>query len=335
MGDPRSYITPDVVADFGSIRLEQAGRDRVRVWGVRGRPAPGSLKVSASYFDGWKASGTLIISAPEAAAKARAFAGLFWKRLGLEFTETHTELVGHSACWGPLAPPSDPPEVLLRLSVRDPEPAKIEAFSKMVPAIILSGPPGVAVTGGRPQSQEVVAYWPALVPRERVKPRLVTRDGERPLEWPTPIARAVPPPALKRIAWPRARGGVRPLPVPLSRLAHARSGDKGDTCNIGVIARAPEIYPWLKRTLTAARVQRHFRGICRGRVERHEVPNLWALNFLLPGSLGGGGTVSLRLDAQGKTLSHALMAMEVRAPRSLIEAAERADHVLPGRARKG
>ena len=335
MGDPRSYITPDVVADFGSIRLEQAGRDRVRVWGVRGRPAPGSLKVSASYFDGWKASGTLIISAPEAAAKARAFAGLFWKRLGLEFTETHTELVGHSACWGPLAPPSDPPEVLLRLSVRDPDPAKIEAFSKMVPAIILSGPPGVAVTGGRPQSQEVVAYWPALVPRERVKPRLVTRDGERPLEWPTPIARAVPPPALKRIAWPRARGGVRPLPVPLSRLAHARSGAKGDTCTIGVIARAPEIYPWLKRTLTAARVQRHFRGICRGRVERHEVPNLWALNFLLPGSLGGGGTVSLRLDAQGKTLSHALMAMEVRAPRSLIEAAERADHVLPGRARKG
>jgi hypothetical protein len=335
MGDPRAYVTPDVVADFGSIRLEQAGRDRVRVWGVRGRPAPASLKVSASYFDGWKASGTLIISAPEATAKARAFAGLFWKRLGLEFTETHTELIGHSACWGPLAPPSDPPEVLLRLSVRDPDPAKIEAFSKMVPAVILSGPPGVAVTGGRPQSQEVVAYWPALVPRERVKPRLVTRDGERPLEWPTPIARAVPPPALKRVAWPRARGGVRPLPVPLARLAHARSGDKGDTCNIGVIARAPEIYPWLKRTLTVARVQRHFKGICRGRVERHEVPNLWALNFLLPGSLGGGGTVSLRLDAQGKTLSHALMAMEVRAPRALIEAAERADRMPAGRTRKG
>jgi len=103
MGDPRSYITPDVVADFGSIRLEQAGRDRVRVWGVRGRPAPASLKVSASYFDGWKATGSLIISAPEAADKARAFADLFWRRLGLEFTETHSELVGHSACWGPLA----------------------------------------------------------------------------------------------------------------------------------------------------------------------------------------------------------------------------------------
>src|SRR6185503_20091338 len=136
MGDPRSYITPDVVADFASAKLEQAGRDRVRVWGVRGRPAPPNLKVSASYFDGWKASGTLIISAPDAADKARAFAALIWKRLGLEFTECHVELVGHSACWGPLAPPVDPPEVLLRLSVRDPDRSKIERFSKMIPAVI-------------------------------------------------------------------------------------------------------------------------------------------------------------------------------------------------------
>jgi hypothetical protein len=112
---------------------------------------------------------------------------------------------------------------------------------------------------------------------------------------------------------------------PLSTLAHARSGDKGDTCNIGVIARAPEIYPWLKKTLTVAAVRRHFKGLCRGRVDRHEVPNLWALNFLLHESLGGGGTVSLRLDAQGKTLSHALLAMEVRAPAALIKAAERGD----------
>ena len=325
MGDPRAYITPDVVADFGTIRLEQAGKDRVRVWGVKGRPAPGSLKVSASYFDGWKASGTLIISAPDAVAKARAFADLFWKRLGVEFVETHVELVGHSSCWGPLAPPVDPPEVLLRLSVRDPDRAKIEAFSKMVPAVILSGPPGVAVTGGRPQAQEVVAYWPALVPRDRAKPSLFTRDGDRVLDWPTPLVPPGASPPYPRMAWPPAKGSRRPVTVPLSKLAHARSGDKGDTANIGVIARAPEIWPWLRRTLTAALVKKRFRGICRGAVERFEVPNLWALNFLLHESLGGGGTVSLRLDAQGKTLSHALLALEVRAPRALLTAAERAD----------
>lgn len=325
MGDPRSYITPDVTADFGTIRLEQAGRDRVRVWGVRGRPAPGSLKVSASYFDGWKASGSLIISAPEAVAKARAFADLFWRRLGLDFIETHAELVGHSACWGPLAPESDPAEVLLRLSVRDRDRDKIEQFAKMIPAVILSGPPGVAVTGGRPQAQDVVAYWPALVPRDRVKPRLVTREGEQTLEWPTPLLAQSPVPPLPRFSAPPVRGSAKVVTVPLSRLAHARSGDKGDMCNIGVIARASEIYPWLRRTLTAAVVKRHFKGICHGRVERHEVPNLAALNFLLHESLGGGGTVSLRLDAQGKTLSHALLAMEVRAPKALVDAAERAD----------
>ena len=325
MGDPRAYITPDVVADFGTIRLEQAGRDRVRVWGVRGRPAPASLKVSVSYFDGWKASGALIISGPEAAGKARAFADLFWERLGLEFAARHTELVGHSACWGPLAPESDPPEVLLRLSVRDQDKEKIERFSKLVPAVILSGPPGVAVTGGRPQAQEVVAYWPALVPRERVKPRLVTRDGERALDWPTPL---VPPQRPARVAgekFPRAVGARGTVRVRLARLAHGRSGDKGDICNIGVIARAPEIYPWLRRALTAAVVKRRFRGICLGKVVRHEVPNLGALNFLLHESLGGGGTVSLRLDAQGKTLSHALLAMEVAVPAALVAAARRGD----------
>jgi hypothetical protein len=334
MGDPRSYITPDVVADFATARLEQAGRDRVRVWGVRGRPAPGSLKVSASYFDGWKASGALIISAPQAAEKARAFADLFWKRLGLEFEERHAELVGHSACWGALAPPVDPPEVLLRLSVRDSDRAKIEAFSRLVPGVILSGPPGVAVTGGRPQAQEVVAYWPALMPRDRARPAVVTREGERTLEWPTPLLAQAKPAPLPRPAWPKAKGAARPVATTLAALAHARSGDKGDTANIGVIARAPEIYPWLKRTLTAAVVKRRFRGLCRGAVERHEAPNLWALNFLLHESLGGGGTVSLRLDAQGKTLAPALLAMEVRAPQALLDAAARADALdgVPARA---
>jgi hypothetical protein len=339
MGDPRGYITPDVVADFATIRLEPAGRDRVRVWGVRGRPAPASLKVSASYFDGFKTSGSIIISGPDAAAKARAFADLFWKRVGIRFDATHTELVGHSACWGPLAPVSDPPEILLRLSVRDRDKDKLEAFAKMVPAVILSGPPGVAVTGGRPQAQEVVAYWPALVPRDHVKPRLVTRDGERTLDWPTPLKPMRRPDPLAREHWPVLKGSRKAVTVPLSELAHARSGDKGDTANIGVIARAPEVYPWLVKTLTAAVVKRRFKGICLGNVVRHEVPNLWALNFLLHESLGGGGTVSLRLDAQGKTLSHALLAMPVRVPRALVEAAKRGDreHLAhhPGGASKG
>ena len=102
--------------------------------------------------------------------------------------------------------------------------------------------------------------------------------------------------------------------VQLTKLAHARSGDKGDTANVGLIALREEFYPVLAREVTAARVKEHFRGICRGGVERYELPNLGALNFLLHESLGGGGTVSLMTDAQGKTFSTALLRMEVEVP---------------------
>lgn len=109
------------------------------------------------------------------------------------------------------------------------------------------------------------------------------------------------------------RGGRRrsKKTVPLLELAHARSGDKGDTANVGLIALRPEYYPILERQVTAARVARHFRGMIKGPVERFELPNLHALNFLLHGALGGGGTISLRTDAQGKVFSTALLRMEV------------------------
>jgi len=108
------------------------------------------------------------------------------------------------------------------------------------------------------------------------------------------------------------------MKVQLLKIAHARSGDKGDTANIGLIARKPEFYPVIADQVTAARVREHFRGICKGEVERFELPNLMALNFLLHQSLGGGGTVSLKTDPQGKTLSSALLRMEVEVDEGLL-----------------
>lgn len=105
--------------------------------------------------------------------------------------------------------------------------------------------------------------------------------------------------------------------VQLIHLAHARSGDKGDAGNVGVIARKPEFYPVIAEALTIDRVREHFSGICEGEVERFELPNLWALNFLLHNTLGGGGTVSLKFDAQGKTLSSAMLRMEIEVPDDL------------------
>ena len=109
------------------------------------------------------------------------------------------------------------------------------------------------------------------------------------------------------------------MKVPLSRIAHARSGDKGDGSNIGVIANTPELYEVLRELLTIERVKEHFREVCRGEVERFEVSNLLALNFMLHDSLGGGGTESLKTDAQGKTHAQGLLAMEIEVPDHLLE----------------
>jgi hypothetical protein len=178
MGDPTGYITPDCVADFTTIRLEEAGRDRVRVSGVRGRPATEFLKVSISYSAGFKAVGTLVYAWPDAYAKARAADQILrarLERLGLRFDEILTEFVGANATHGPLAgePSRDAPEVQLRVGVRGPDRAAVERFTKEIAPLILTGPPAVTgFAGGRPKVEEVVAYWPALIPKTEIEPRV-------------------------------------------------------------------------------------------------------------------------------------------------------------------
>ncbi|HEY2737694.1 MAG TPA: acyclic terpene utilization AtuA family protein, partial [Thermoanaerobaculia bacterium] len=179
MGDPSGYITPDVVADFTSIRLRQEGPDRVGVSGIKGRPRTPFLKVSGSYLAGYKGSGQITISGPRAVEKARLAAEVVWKRLeraGVTFSPEHRseELVGTGVCLPGVLPVSgEPPEVVLRLGVRDPDAAKVERFGKEIAPLITAGPPGVTgFAGGRPKPQEVMAYWPALLAREEVESRL-------------------------------------------------------------------------------------------------------------------------------------------------------------------
>lgn len=179
MGDAEAYLTPDCVADFTSIRLAQQGPDRVAVSGIKGRERTPFLKLSGSYLDGWKATGQLTISGPRAVDKARLAAEVVWKRLaraGVEFPaeDRVEELVGVSACLpGILTPPVDPPEVVLRLGVRGADRKKVERFGKELAPLITAGPPGVTgFAGGRPKPQEIVAYWPALVPRELVESQI-------------------------------------------------------------------------------------------------------------------------------------------------------------------
>jgi hypothetical protein len=178
MGDPRGYITPDAIADFTTIRLREDGPDRVRVQGVRGGPPTDRLKVSIAYSAGYKAVGTLVYAWPDAVAKARAADRVLRERLdrlGLRFDEILTEFVGWNATHGPLAgdPPADLPEVTVRWGVLGQDAASVDRFSKEIAPLVLAGPPSVTgFAGGRPRVQEVVAYWPALIPRSEVEPYL-------------------------------------------------------------------------------------------------------------------------------------------------------------------
>lgn len=176
MGDPHEYITPDCVADFTTIRLAGDGANRVRVYGIEGRPATDSLKVSISYSAGFKAVGTLVYAWPDAYAKAQAADRILrsrLERLGLQFDQLLTEFVGVNATHGRLAPSpqSDIAEVQLRVGVRSSDKSAVERFTKELAPLILTGPPAVTgFAGGRPKVEEIVAYWPALIPKTEITP---------------------------------------------------------------------------------------------------------------------------------------------------------------------
>jgi hypothetical protein len=178
MGDPRAYITPDVIADFTTIQLEDVGTNRVRVHGVRGGAPTGMLKVSISYSAGYKAAGTLVYAWPDAVEKAQMADRVLRERLdrmGHAFDEIRTEYVGWNATHGHLAgpPPPDLPEVELRVAVRAQKKEAVEAFTREIAPLILTGPPTViGFAGGRPRVQDIVAYWPALIDRNEIEPNL-------------------------------------------------------------------------------------------------------------------------------------------------------------------
>lgn len=179
IGDPKNYITPECVADFTSIKLEQVDKDRVRVYDVKGNPPTKFYKVSASYFDGYSAVGTLTYTWPKALTKAKAADKILRRRLELlelEFEEIRTEYLGYNACFGPLAKEIDEDlinEVVFRIAVRGKDYNAIERFGREIAPLVLTGPPSVTgFAGGRPKPSEVVAYWPALIPKDLVKPQI-------------------------------------------------------------------------------------------------------------------------------------------------------------------
>ena len=175
IGNPKEYITPEVIADFTSIKLEQSGDNRVKVFDVKGKPATDFYKVSMAYSDGYYAVGTLTYGWPDALEKAKAADKIMRQRLtdlGHKYEEFHTEYLGYNSCHGPLSPmPTELNEVVLRVAVRGKDREAIDAFGRQLVPLVLTGPPTVTGFGaGRPKPQDVVAYWPSLIPKSLLKP---------------------------------------------------------------------------------------------------------------------------------------------------------------------
>lgn len=182
IGDPKRYITPDCIADFTSIRVKDAGPNRVEVFGIEGHPATDSYKVSMAFFDGYTAFSTLTYAWPDALAKAKRADEILRARLsalGLQFEEIRTEYLGYDSCFGPLATGAESlNEVVMRIGVRGKDKAAMEHFAREIAPLILTGPPSVTgFAGGRPKPSDVIAYWPALLPKEAVAPVVEVAEG--------------------------------------------------------------------------------------------------------------------------------------------------------------
>jgi hypothetical protein len=332
IGDPAAYLLPDVVADFTQVRIEQAGEHRVAVHGARGRAPTASYKVCATYVDGFKSAAQLTLVGFDAAAKARRTGEAILARTGTLFTQsgfgpysgTQLEVLGAESCYGPHAQAAQTREAVLRLAVTHPRKEALELFAREVAPAGTSWAPGTTgAGGGRASVSPSIRQFAFLLDKSQVEAR-VTVNGEH-IEVPrsdalppVPVAGTVPVRALEAATADQAARHTDTIEVPLIRLAWARSGDKGDTSNIGVIARHAALLPLLRAQLTEARVAEWLAHLVKGRVTRYEVPGIGAFNFVCEQALGGGGMASLRNDPLGKGMGQILLAVPVRVTPALL-----------------
>lgn len=337
IGDPAAYILPDVVADFSQLKLEQIDQDRVRVSGALGKAPTSQYKVSATWQDGFRAVAMVAIIGADAVRKAeRTAQGLldrarmrFATRGWQDFTATHVEVLGAEASYGPQSGARSVREVVLRLVVQHPDPKALDTFARELGSVGLSFAQGTAgLIGGRPKATPVVRLFTFLIDKARL-PAPSVRVGDAPaLKAPVTVPVTVPAGALRgnsgslaaestnapTLSAPTANDTEPMVEVPLIRVAHARSGDKGDLSNIAIICRNPSFMDHLRTVLTSERIAAHFAGTVEGAVHRYEAPSLAAFNFVLEKALGGGGMASMRLDAQGKAYGQRALEMIVPVP---------------------
>lgn len=321
-GDPRAYILPDVVADFSQVRLVQESVERVHVSGAKGRPPTAQYKVSATYQDGYRAVAMAVIIGVDAVAKAERSAQaliararmLFAQRNLPDFKRTHVEALGGEASYLHESTARAAREVVMRLVVEHDDAKALSLFARELGSVGLGMAQGTAgLIGGRPKPGPVVRLYTFFVDKATLTPSL--QIGEQPAtKVEVPQQGGYVAPADDYASGKAATGNM--FEVPLRRLAHARSGDKGDASNIAIYCRNPGYIEHLRAVLTPERLAAHFKGTVFGTVTRYEAPGLNAFNFVLQEALGGGGMASMRIDPQGKAYGQRALEMLVPVPAS-------------------
>lgn len=327
IGDPARYLLPDVVCDWTEVVVEEQGNNRVYVSGARGLAPPPTLKACAQISDGWRAQFLIFIGGREASAKARRVGKDLLERgermlasAGLGgFRSTHVEVLGAEDTYGPHARAGDSREVILHIAVHHDSRLAVERFVREVPSIGLAGPPGVSGGGlGLPRPSPLIRLECTAIDRGLVGAR-VQLNGET-----IDFSDVDPGLCLAPSASAGAELPVEPdrgpeIDLPLLAIAHGRSGDKGADVNIGIRARHRDFWPLLSTRLTGARVAAHLEHLGAESVDRYALPGIHALNFVLRGGLGAGGTASLRFDPQGKAIAQQLLDIPFPFPIALLE----------------
>ncbi|MDO7467127.1 acyclic terpene utilization AtuA family protein [Acinetobacter baumannii] len=328
IGNPQAYLLPDVIADFSHVHLEQVGEHRVRVTGAKGQAPTTQYKVSATYPDGYRVLVSFLIAGREAPQKAQVIADAILTKcervLAMRsvppFSEKSVEILGIESTYGDHAKTLNSREVVVKIAVKHMFKEACMFFASEIAQASTGMAPALAgIVGGRPKASPVIKLFSFLIDKNQVNVE-IDFDGQRyPIEIPQGVSTEQ---LLTLTAGENAVYQGDEIEVPLIEIAHARSGDKGNHSNIGVIARKADYLPWIRAALTEQSVASYMQHVLdaeKGRVIRYELPGLNALNFMLENALGGGGVASLRIDPQGKAFAQQLLDMPVKVPAHLLE----------------
>jgi hypothetical protein len=329
IGDPAQYVLPDVVCDFTQVTLTNLSKDAVAVSGARGRGIPKDYKLSMTWMDGWRAGAVFFYAGQDAAKKARLFAASALRRaraklesMGLgDYDEVAVEVVGDESQYGAQSENVRPREVAIKVACRHQQKAAVALLMRELTGVALAAPAGLfSFAGTRPKPSPVVRLFSTLVPKDVVEVTVIADAGDAAPVTVEPGLSELLPSQRAQVPMAQPTAGLSMVTVPLSRLAWARSGDKGNKANIGIMARQPEYLAWITVALTPDEIRRRFAHFMeRPELDCFYLPGISAINVLIHDALGGGGVASLRNDPQAKAYAQLLLDAPIPVPANLLE----------------